>query len=96
MTTTQTIPQITATRRPAPAGTEYSIDGKSYPVTEFINYEGTELPLVDIPAMSDYRWQELALKSRLENPELYRLTEDVEAAIAYLRQWLKDNRDKAE
>lgn len=96
MTATQTTPQITATRHPAPAGTVYSVDGKNYPVTEFMIQGSIEIPVVDIPAMSDYRWQEMALRDRIEHPEKYRFTEDVDATIADLRQWLKDNRDKAE
>ena len=42
---------------------------------------------VDIHLMSDYEWHVSCLKSRLENPEVYRemLGEDVEAVIDQLR-----------
>lgn len=51
------------------------------------------LPLVDIPMMSDYAWEEKALQSRLANPEFYRkaLGEDVEVTIAKIRNWLSEH-----
>ena len=45
-----------------------------------------EVPLIDIKMMSDLDWHKSCLKSRLENPEIYRemLGEDVEATIKEL------------
>lgn len=72
------------------------IRGRSYPVMGYVTSEelGTA-PLVDIPMMSDYRWNMKALQSRLENPEMYReaLGEDVEAVIAKLRRSLDGHRE---
>ncbi len=71
------------------------IGGRTFPVQGYITRPSTgeSVPLVDLPMMSDYRWQLRALQSRLENPELYRanLGEDVEAVIAGLRRWLKEH-----
>jgi hypothetical protein len=69
------------------------IAGKEYPVRDYIeNKQGQKAPLVELPMMSDYKWQLSCLNSRLNNPEIYRETgEDVEAVIKKLRQWLKDH-----
>lgn len=78
----------------------YTIGGKEYPVVGHVNVvdkgnvTGT-LPIVDFPMMSDYRWQLGCLKSRLEHPECYADSENVEEVIAKLRQWLADNKAKA-
>lgn len=64
--------------------------GRDYPIIKHVD----NVPVVDLPQMSDYKWQLQALQDRLSNPEKYRtaLGEDVEATIAYLRQWLADYR----
>ena len=49
------------------------------------------LPVVDIPMMSDYRWQLNCLKSRLEHPEIYAADEDVPAVIERLKRWLAEH-----
>ncbi len=74
------------------------ICGKEYPVIGEVESEelGQTVPLVDIRMMTDYRWQQLCLQGRLENPELYRkIGEDVEAVIADLRLWLEENKEEA-
>ena len=53
------------------------------------------IPLLDIPMMSDYKWQLGCLKSRLEHPENYADSENVEEVILKLHQWLEDNKEKA-
>ena len=60
----------------------YEIDGCKYTVTRHI--ERTEpnggeisLPIVDIPMMSDEKWQELCRKSREEHPERYSNLHDI-------------------
>lgn len=50
------------------------------------------VPALSIPMMSDYKWQQLCLESRLKNPELYSEFEDVNASIARLQKWLKKNK----
>ena len=70
----------------------YKILDREYPVTGYIFAQQTgTVPLADLPMMSDYQWQALSLKDRLENPEKYRtiLGEDVEATIARLRECLE-------
>lgn len=67
------------------------VGSREYPVLGYIKTkQAGVVPLVDIPMMSDYEWQEKALLSRLENPEFYRkaLGEDVETTIAKIRKWL--------
>lgn len=51
-----------------------------------------EVPLIDIKMMSDLDWHKSCLKSRLENPEIYRkmLGEDVEATIKKLERVIKE------
>ena len=80
---------------PAQPGEVYRLAGKDYPVTARVKMQGGQnLPLVDLPMMSDYTWQLGALKSRLEHPEVYAQFEDVEETVARLRQWLAENEPK--
>lgn len=48
-------------------------------------------PLANIPMMSDYKWQLSCLNDRLEHPEEYEGTEDVQQTIAELRKWLAEH-----
>lgn len=78
----------------------YTIYGKEYPVVGHANVVDRgkvtrTVPIVDIPMMSDYKWQLGCLKSRLESPENYADSENVEEVIAKLRQWLTENKAKA-
>lgn len=74
----------------------YEINGKAYPVIDYVTdivngMKYKHIPRVDMPIMSDYRWQMDALKSRLEHPEHYESFEDVPRAIERLRRWLREN-----
>ncbi len=71
------------------------IGGKEYPIagysSECILEDGTvlnDIPIADIPMMSDYKWQLNCLNDRLEHPEKYSKTENVEETIKKLKQWL--------
>lgn len=66
---------------------QMNIGGMDYPVIGFVkDKKYGRQPLVDIPMMSDYKWHVICLKSRMENPELYRKSgEDVDTVIAQLR-----------
>lgn len=67
---------------------QMNIGGRKYPITGTVEHEVLgAVPVVDIHLMSDYEWHVSCLKSRLEDPELYRrvLGEDVEAVIDQLR-----------
>ena len=67
---------------------QMNIGGRKYPITGTVEHEVLgAVPVVDIRLMSDYEWHVSCLKSRLEDPELYRrvLGEDVEADIDQLR-----------
>lgn len=69
----------------------YKIGDLEYPISRYVKVKGFgDLPVVDIPMMSDYDWQRSCLESRLKYPELYRATEDVEATIEKLRKWLAE------
>lgn len=80
---------------PAQPGEVYRLAGKDYPVTARVKMQGgLNLPLVDLPMMSDYRWQQGCLESRLRHPEVYAKFENVEEVVANLRQWLAENEPK--
>ena len=67
---------------------QMNIGGHNYPITGTVEHEKLgEIPIVDIHLMGDYEWRVSCLKSRLENPEVYRemLGEDVEAVIDRLK-----------
>lgn len=75
-----------------------TIGGKEFLVIGTVKSEMfEEVPLVDIPMMSDFKWNLRGLEGRMEDPELYAKTfgEDVEAVIADLRQWLQEHLDQA-
>lgn len=76
---------------PAPEGTTHTVAGKEFPVIGYTDLNGKAVPLVDIPSMSDYKWQLMCLQSRIENPELYSDTEDVAATIERLKKWLAEH-----
>lgn len=68
------------------------IGTREFPVLGYVADEciGT-VPVADIPMMSDINLQLDALRDRLEHLEAYRrIGEDVEAAIAGLREWLAE------
>ena len=75
------------------------IGGRTFPVVGYVARESTgeTVPLVDIPMMSDYKWQLTSLQSRLDHPEWYAaIGEDVEATIAQLRRWLEEHSEEAD
>lgn len=60
----------------------------------YMTYKGFKnVPFVDIPMMSDFKWQLRNLQDRLERPEIYReiLGEDVELVISDLMSWLSEH-----
>lgn len=54
------------------------------------------IPVLNIKQMSDYQWQLNCLNDRLEHPEKYADSENVEETIKHLRKWLEENKDKAD
>lgn len=73
----------------------YPVGGKEYPVIGLSRFKGQVVPVVDMPVMSDFRWQLNALKTRLQRPDLYEKHENVNRVAKELRQWLIKNIDKA-
>ena len=64
------------------------INGQNYPITGIVEDEALgHVPIVGLHLMSDYEWHVSCLKSRLENPDMYRrvLGEDVDSVIAKLQ-----------
>ena len=71
------------------------INGQNYPITGIVEDEALgPVPIIDLHVMSDYEWHVSCLKSRLENPDMYRrvlgedvdsLGEDVDSVIAKLQ-----------
>ncbi len=71
---------------PAKEGETYEIAGHDFPVTAHFDWYGQEIPLVDIPQVSEVKWHKMCLESRLKHPELYRDNEDVDAMIEDLKK----------
>ncbi len=51
------------------------------------------IPVLNLKQMSDYQWQLGALNSRLEHPEYYEDSENVEETIERLRKWLAEHKE---
>lgn len=65
------------------------ISGREYPVTGWDEVKGVgTVPRVEIPMMSDIKWQLIALRQRLAEREKFAAIEDVDKAIRDLRKWL--------
>lgn len=54
------------------------------------------IPVLNLKQISDYQWQLNCLNDRLEHPEKYADSENVEETISHLRKWLEENKDKAD
>lgn len=80
-----------------PIGT-YRLHGRNYPITDYITKAPNSqlltepVPLVDVPMMSDYRWQQMALEDRIAHPEKYP-EEDLTVTVPHLRRWLAEHRE---
>ena len=64
------------------------INGQNYPITGIVEDDALgPFPIIDLHLMIDYEWHVSCLKSRLENPDMYRrvLGEDVDSVIAKLQ-----------
>lgn len=74
------------------------IGGRAVPVVGYVplGSTGDTVPLVDIPMVSDYKWQQQSLQCRLDHPEWYAaIGEDVGATIAQLRRWLEEHNEES-
>lgn len=54
------------------------------------------IPVLNLKQMSDYKWQLNCLNDRLEHPEKYADSENVEETIEHLRKWLAEHQAEAE
>lgn len=70
----------------------FNVAGREYPISDYVETKefGT-LPIVDIPMMTNYKWQKLCLEFRIKNRELYGKHEDVDTSIAELQAWIAKN-----
>lgn len=69
------------------------IDDKEFKINDYLHIPDKEhtttykVPIIDFPMMSDNKWMQSCLKSRLEHPEWY--GEDAEKQIQKIKKWLK-------
>lgn len=65
----------------------------TYPTVGYLNIQSTgeEIPILDIPLMSDYEWQQKCLQDRRNHPEKYTDIEDVNATITRIENWLAEH-----
>ena len=80
---------------PTEASETYNICGQGFPIIGYNIVNGQTVPLVDIPMMSEYKWQLDCLNDRIKNREIYEtlLHEDVDAEIEKLKKWLAENQE---
>lgn len=79
---------------PATDHVKKKVGSREYPVMGYVKSPTYGiLQVVDIPMMSDYKWQLTALQSRLMNPKVHEedLGENVPAVIARLKAWLLEH-----
>ncbi|MGM9916520.1 hypothetical protein [Anaerotignum sp.] len=77
----------------------YEVLGKEYPVIGIVETNTQLIPLVDIPMMSDERWNELCMKQTMENyKKLSGMGEapDYETALAWENEFFKFEWEKDE
>lgn len=75
------------------------INGKTFRVTGKVERPcGQIVPVVDIPWMSDIKWQRDGYEDRLRRPDVYsdNLGENVPQVLARLRAWLLEHDPDAE
>lgn len=72
---------------------KYMVGGREWNVSGWEVVEGVGVfPILEVPQVSDYRWQLEALESRLQHPEYYENREDMAAVIEGLKKYLEENR----
>ena len=76
---------------------KYTVGGREWNVEGWEAIEGVGVfPILDIPMVSDYKWQLEALEDRLRHPERYEEREDMAAVVERLRAYLEKNREDGE
>ena len=75
---------------------KYVVGEREWDVIGWEAIEGVGVfPILDLPMVSDYKWQLEALESRLQYPEHY-ADENLPAVIGRLRAYLEENRETGE
>lgn len=81
-----------------------NIHGKEYKVLTYVeiiddrndeNKVVGKLPILNIPMMSDFKWQVRCIENKLDNIEHFQKTENIAVSIFKLLKWCNDNIDKA-
>ena len=78
---------------------KYEVLGKEYPIIGEVRSGDVLIPLVDIPMMSDEKWNELCIKQTMENyKKLSGMGEapDYETALAWEKEFFKFSWEKDE
>ncbi len=70
----------------------YEINGKEFKITGYVklkdkhgNSSDEIVPVINIPQISDYEYQLMNLKSRIEHPEYYEASENVSEVMKRLK-----------
>lgn len=71
-------------------GTKIAITGYNMIIEKETGKEFGVVPMISMPDDADYRWQLNCLKSRLETPQNYEESENVQEVIEHLIEWLSD------
>ena len=76
---------------------KYAAGGREWNVSGWEAIEGVGIfPILEMPQVSDYRWQLEALESRLQHPEYYEKRENMAAVIEGLKSYLEKNKAAGE
>ena len=76
---------------------KYLAGGREWNVSGWEAIEGVGVfPILEIPQVSDYRWQLEALEDRLKHPARYEEREDMAAVIERLKRYLEKNKAAGE
>lgn len=74
---------------------EFEITGKIKLLNESGEPTGEAIPIVDIPQMSDYKYQLMTLNDRIEHPERYEANENVLEVMDKIKRWLLERTTEA-
>lgn len=73
----------------------YEINGKEFEIMGYVRLKDKDgkpteeyIPIVDVPQISDYKYQLMSLKSRIMHPEYYEVSENVSVVMEKLKIWL--------
>ena len=68
----------------------YTVGKSQFPVTAYVKRPTGNVPIVEIPQVTELKWHQLCLESRLKHKEVYREFEDVETVITELKRKIEE------